>query len=64
MTTIETLRLIKGIEYWQARRWERIRRWRTVDMPRSFVHLMLRSEIKLLREQGKRLKELKQSILQ
>lgn len=60
----QKLQLIKGIEYWQAERWERIKKWRRLDLPINVRHIFVRNEIDLIRQEARRLLKLKQEVLQ
>jgi hypothetical protein len=64
LTIKQKLQLINSINYWQAKRWRRLKYWRNCALPMKDRHFFMRKEIELIRRQHERLMKLKQEVLQ
>lgn len=65
LSLAERLKLIKGIEFWQKKRWERLKFYHNCPLLTMPVrHFFMKREIALIRAQKQRLMVLKQNTIQ
>lgn len=59
----QKLEMIASIEFWQKKRWSRLHYFRScVFLPMAARHVLIKTEINILRSQSKRLENLKKSL--